>query len=167
MYFTPSCLPQGALRVAYYLFKTLHVCVTEYGGNLPRLQDLDDPLRKDRTLPNGLGPPQFTDSPTSVSSKPIPVLPTCISPTSPQNPFFGYPTLCHHSQTIPSFQPSQRRLRDLFLTLAKMWWKRWRIHVSVLLWLVLAVGSARIWIRRGSMVRGLVRCKGFWMTGLG
>ncbi|KIM75966.1 hypothetical protein PILCRDRAFT_826814 [Piloderma croceum F 1598] len=150
-YFTPSCLPK------------------EYGGNLPRLQDLGDPLRLNNPLEKG-----FSHSPsTPVPSQPCPQWPTRISPTSSRNPFFGYPTFSSSSKATPSFQPGRRRLRDLICTLAKMWWGRWRTHVSVLLWLVLALASARIWVKRGGLAkvrrgmgRTLVGSKDLWVTGL-
>ena len=48
------------------------------------------------------------------------------------------------------------------------------MHVSVLLWLVLALASARIWVKRGGiarvgvgMGRAMVRSKDLWVTGLG
>jgi len=114
-YFTPSCLPK------------------EYGGNLPCLRDLDDPLHlNNRTVANSLGHQPSTNPPVSSSSQPARP-PNRIAPTSIQNPFFGYPTFSHSLQTTPSFQPGRRRLRDLLLTLARLWWARWRTHVSVLL----------------------------------
>jgi hypothetical protein len=168
-YFTPSCLPNGAFGLAFYPFKCLCKHTAEYGGNLPRLQDLGDPLRLDHPLEK-----RFSHSPsTSVPSKPCPQWPTRISPTSLRNPFFGYPTFSSSSQATPSFQPGRRRLRDLFCTLAKLWWGRWRTHVSVLLWLVLALASARIWVKRGGLAkvrggmgRALIGSKNLWVTGL-
>jgi hypothetical protein len=151
----------------------LYSRIAEYGGNLAGLEELDDPLRHNHALPNGLGQPPSTNSITSVSSQPVPLPPIRISPTSLQNPFFGYPTLSNSTQTTPFFQPRRRRLRDLLCTLANMWWDRWGIHVSVLLWLVLAIAGARIWVKRGSIARlgrgveQLVRWRDLWLTGLG
>lgn len=165
-YFTPSCLPKGAFRLAFHQSEFLSKHAAEYGGNLPGLQDLGDPLRLNRLIQKGS---------SHHPSIPVPSQPwsTYISPTSPQNPFFGYPTFSNSSRAIPSFQPDRRRLRDLLRTLAKMWWGRWRTHVSVLLWLILALASARIWVKHGhlarvrrGMTRALARSKDIWITGL-
>ena len=161
------------IEARLFLVQTSYKYTAEYGGDLPRIEDLEDPLRlNNHPLPNGFGHPQFTNTPHPVSSQPIPQLPTHISPTSFQNPFFGYPTLSRSSQATPSFQPGRRRLRDLLLTLAKMWWERWRTRVSALLWLVVAIGVARIWAKRGMgrlgvMGRGLAQWKDLWTTGFG
>lgn len=148
---------------------------TDYGGKLPRLLDLDDPLRpNEHTLLNETleSLPSPSPSPASVESRPTPQLPTWISPMSFQNPFFGYPTMSHSSQRN-SFEAGPRRMRDLLRTLAKLWWERWKKHVSVVLWLVLALGGARIWVRRGGTygmmgvgLKGLARWKDLWATGL-
>src|ERR1700720_1385235 len=88
-YFTPSCLPKGTFRPARRDLKPLYNLTAEYGGHLPPLQDLDDPLRLNHTLPNGLGDATPENPPILTSSRP----PIRLSPTSIQNPFFGYPTL--------------------------------------------------------------------------
>jgi len=140
----------------------------EYGGTLPRLQDLDDPLRPNHALPYSSG--HFPSTNSTTTTQPLPIR---ISPTSSQNPFFGYPTLFNSFQTTPSFQPGHRRLRDLLRTLAIMWWDRWKPRISVLLWFVLALAGARIWVKRGGMARlgegmvSLARWKDLWVTGLG
>ncbi|KAH7889107.1 CRAL-TRIO domain-containing protein [Phlebopus sp. FC_14] len=96
----------------------------EYGGSLPPLDQIEDPLR-DSEYAHIPSPLSGTGTTTS-----FPAPPTILhlAPTSSQNPYFGYP-VTHQHPTLPLPLPLRlfphRRKRDLVRTLAVLYWRRW------------------------------------------
>jgi len=134
-YFTPSGLPE------------------DYGGTLPFLTRLDDPLWPNTistafrghttAVHDGI---HTSGSQCSVDHSMV-VAVTQLPSTSLLNPFFGYPvSQTSSSTTLPH---GRRRKRDLAETLAFLFWMRWRKHIT----LSLAVATLII-IIRGSQLRG-------------
>ncbi|GBE80468.1 CRAL-TRIO domain-containing protein [Sparassis latifolia] len=130
-YFSPSSLPH------------------EFGGCLPPLSKLEDPLRihtyplaaefvehsRPRGQPSPPHPPSIASSSVGAS----------LSPTSSSNPFFGYPVSYHTS--TPTLRHGRRRKRDLLRTLARLFWARWHFHISASLCLLLVFVAATL-VRR-------------------
>jgi len=103
--FTPSSLPEN------------------YGGALPALKLLDDPLRTQETLLESM-PAEYRQIEAADPPASHPPAFTSLSPTSLINPFFGYPaTSSYGSLSLPH---GRRRKRDLARTLALLFWMRWR-----------------------------------------
>jgi len=132
--FTPSSLPE------------------DYGGALPALKLLDDPLRTQETplesLATEYSQTQAADPPSALQ---LPAF-TSLSPTSLLNPFFGYPASSSYGSL--SLPYGRRRKRDLARTLALLFWIRWRKPLVVALLLaacaiILKLGT------RGAHVRSL------------
>ncbi|EFI28227.1 hypothetical protein CC1G_14252 [Coprinopsis cinerea okayama7 len=104
----------------------------DYGGDLPPLAQLYDPLlpsdRDDASITSETT--YTTDIPqtTVVEESTSPSLPW-ISPTSLLNPFFGYPVSTTPDRRLPSLQHGRRRKRDLFKTLALLFWSRWHSYI--------------------------------------
>ncbi|KAF9050045.1 CRAL-TRIO domain-containing protein [Panaeolus papilionaceus] len=124
-YFTPSSLPR------------------EYGGGLPSLSNLSDPLQppppvNESTQP--LAPPPFVEE--DLPSEQLPNL--WLSATSRLNPFFGYPVAASSSRGSPSFRHGRRRKRDLVRTLALLFWIKWRSHIIISLLIFAAFFVGRI-----------------------
>lgn len=111
-YFTPSSLPK------------------DYGGNLPALARLNDPLRSREAL-SSRRQNQPYDLPPAYQP-PVTTTSTSLSPTSLLNPFFGYPVSLRNG--LASLQHGRRRKRDLAQTLAFLFWIRWRkLFIGLLL----------------------------------
>ncbi|KAI0695008.1 CRAL/TRIO domain-containing protein [Cerioporus squamosus] len=146
----------------------------DYGGSLPSLSELEDPLEKYMTdLPETASPTTSSAVPPSSSAgqppsslaarsspQPIPRVPS-ISPTSHLNPYFGYPVSGRGAPT-PRLRHGRQRKRDLLRTLAALWWSRWKRRVLFLLCVLLAVVSYRSrhnprMLRWRQSVRGLLR----------
>ncbi|KAH7924238.1 CRAL/TRIO domain-containing protein [Leucogyrophana mollusca] len=113
----------------------------EYGGLLPVLDDLDDPLPHltiPQERPRKLQEPDPDGSDVQVSTS-IPRTSSSISipPTSFLNPFYGYPVVTSSSNPH-NFRYNRRRKRDLLRTLAILWWRRWGMR-SIAALCVLAV----------------------------
>ncbi|PPR01708.1 hypothetical protein CVT24_001583 [Panaeolus cyanescens] len=110
-YFTPSSLPR-----------------VEYGGNLPSLSNLSDPLQPPPPVSESVqSPPPFIEA--DVPSEPSPNL--WLSATSRLNPFFGYPVVASSRRGSHSFRHGRRRKRDLARTLAMLFWIKWRSHIVI------------------------------------
>lgn len=127
----------------YYLMLILNL--TDYGGSLPLLTQLEDPLR-------------IHESPLSTSQKLVPVLPTppqpptlssitSLSPTSLLNPFFGYPA--SSARGSPFLYHGRRRKRDLLRTLVVLLWARWRRLIIISVLITLGTFSVRQGICKG------------------
>ncbi|KAL0956819.1 hypothetical protein HGRIS_002930 [Hohenbuehelia grisea] len=141
-YFTPSSLPE------------------DYGGNLPCLADLEDPLRVSEPVLSPQSPPIPLPTPTQVSeSHPnlrIPQSPASrqstvtsiidIGATSRLNPYFGYPVDLNGGPA--ALRHGRRRKRDLVRTLAVLFWRRWRTRITFLLGFLALLFAARLWIRK-------------------
>ncbi|KAF4597952.1 CRAL-TRIO domain-containing protein [Pleurotus pulmonarius] len=130
-FFTPACLP------------------ADYGGSLPCLTRLEDPLQahqigvSTQLLPSGqpLEPPELPSSP------PLAPTTTFISRTSILNPFFGYPVDTSRGST--QLRHGRRRKRDLIRTLAFLLWVRWRSYLKLTTLLLLLAGAIRLLTRKG------------------
>lgn len=115
----------------------------EYGGSLPTLDQIEDALRSEyqRTHTAPSCPSDFSaaSAPASSSSssrstdpkvlqgpsiKRSPSSSVFLAPTSPLNPFFGYPVITS-SSSPHTIRHVRRRRRDLVRTLAVLWWQRW------------------------------------------
>lgn len=153
---------------------TLTAVATDYGGSLPSLSELEDPLEKNMTdLPESaspttsptIGPSSSAGQPPSSpaapsSAQPIARVPS-ISPTSHLNPYFGYPVSGRGAPT-PRLRHGRQRKRDLLRTLAGLWWSKWKHRVLLLLCVLLAVVSYRLrrnarMLRWRQGMRGLLR----------
>ncbi|GLB37805.1 putative CRAL/TRIO domain containing protein [Lyophyllum shimeji] len=126
-FFTPSSLPE------------------DYGGVLPPLKLLDDPLRTQETPLESIfvenGRIEETDPP-SASHRPAS---TSLSPTSLINPFYGYPaTSSSGSLSLPH---GRRRKRDLARTLTLLFWMRWRKTLVIGLLLAICAIALKLWTR--------------------
>lgn len=141
---------------------------TDLGGDLPPLSSIESPLYRyitpvpesptssdrsagstaipDRTDDTSPQPqPQFRHQAPEAS----PPRRTVVSATSLLNPFFGYPATAataDDSTSAPTLRHGRRRKRDLFRTLVRLWWSRWRYHVNAVL-VLLMLGLA-FWARR-------------------
>ncbi|KAI9067348.1 CRAL/TRIO domain-containing protein [Trametes sanguinea] len=114
----------------------------EYGGALPALSELEDPLENIAAPPPELPQPSSSEdsAPHQASSsglQPIPRIGS-IPPTSHLNPYFGYPVSGRNTLT-PRLRYGRQRKRDLLRTLASLWWSRWKHRVYVLLCIALAL----------------------------
>lgn len=129
--------------------------LTDYGGGLPALSGLEDPLENFLAVlpassrpasPPALGVTSSADhqrsSTSPTSTAPIPRVPS-ISPTSHLNPYFGYPVSGRGAPT-PRLRHGRQRKRDLLRTLAALWWSKWKHRVVLFLCLLLAVLSYRL-----------------------
>lgn len=106
----------------------------DYGGNLPFLTDLDNPLRPGRTWLSDASAVE-DETPLAISHQPASML----------NPFCGYPATS--TRGYPGLHHNHRRKRDLARTLAWLFWLRWRSHILVVVVLTLTCNFA---IRKGS-----------------
>ncbi|KAF9462463.1 CRAL-TRIO domain-containing protein [Collybia nuda] len=113
----------------------------DYGGSLPFLTQLDDPLRIHE--PPLIIPHKQTSFSPSPSQPPAFSSITSLSPTSLLNPYFGYPISSTHGS--PFLHHGRRRKRDLLRTLAVLLWARWRKFV--IFGLLIALGT--LTFRRG------------------
>jgi hypothetical protein len=146
-YCSPATLPAGE---ASTLSRSSHsdlinnvVPTSEYGGSLPTLDQIEDALRSEyqRTHTAPSCPSDFSaaSAPASSSSssrstdpkvlqgpsiKRSPSSSVFLAPTSPLNPFFGYPVITS-SSSPHTIRHVRRRRRDLVRTLAVLWWQRW------------------------------------------
>ncbi|KIJ60014.1 hypothetical protein HYDPIDRAFT_32594 [Hydnomerulius pinastri MD-312] len=128
----------------------------EYGGSLPALDQIEDPLRSEyqRTHMSSYHPdhpatsPRSAETPTlEVPSIKRPSSSVFLPPTSPSNPFFGYPVVTSSSKPH-SVRHVRRRKRDLLRTLAVLWWRRWGSHTITLICVVLMIIAARKKVKR-------------------
>ncbi|ESK90852.1 phosphatidylinositol transfer protein csr1 [Moniliophthora roreri MCA 2997] len=131
-YFTPSSLPK------------------DYGGDLAALSVLNNALESKRVhrarVPEAQSPEaqsQATANSESSdpSSGPTVSIGTRLSPTSANNPFFGYPA--SFSSGSSTLHHGRKRKRDLVRTLLILLWRRWHRHVSACLWLVVVTVTVR------------------------
>ena len=121
----------------------------DWGGCLPRLSDIENSLDQyaRSSIIHCPSPPQkINDEPplrsadqhihSSAQTRAPP--PATLSSTSLLNPFFGYPVLYEGlSSATPRFQHGRRRKRDLLYTLVRLWWKRWKGTIKLLLFIML------------------------------
>ncbi|KAH9892750.1 CRAL/TRIO domain-containing protein [Cubamyces lactineus] len=151
-------LPQSALaRVFFPSRQELLQCVPpaglpqEYGGALPSLPALEDPLANvapiappapSSSSPQRLPPsePEAADTVASHTPPTTTHLPRVgsIAATSHLNPYFGYPVSGRDAIT-PRLRYGRQRKRDLLRTLAGLWWVRWKQHVYAVLCVALAL----------------------------
>ncbi|KAF8198055.1 CRAL-TRIO domain-containing protein [Pholiota molesta] len=132
-YFTPSALPQ------------------DYGGNLPSLAHLEDPIRPE--LPQALEVPEVTtlETTTTIQQPKAPFISiSWLSPTSILNPFFGYP-VSTSSSGRPTFRHGRRRKRDLIRTLATLFWVRWRKHITFALSIAVIIAILKLGFKTGKL----------------
>lgn len=132
----------------------------DFGGSLPPLNTLQDPLfgqlpprrrrsRSSSSSEHSLPQLQIPDPRPSNPSPRTLRLDTSIPAThSPFNPFFGYPV----SPTSLNPRYGRRRKRDLLKTLAYLWWAKWKGSVLWVLTLAVAFWLSRwrlrIWLNR-------------------
>jgi hypothetical protein len=110
----------------------------EYGGSLPPIRELQDPIRAVPTPP--MSPVRVRPPSPEPSSSSLPrTISRLIAPTSHLNPFFGYPT----SRSSNSLYTPKRTTWQLIRTLVVLLWKRWGGRLRVLMMLLLAVFAAR------------------------
>ncbi|KAF7783025.1 hypothetical protein Agabi119p4_2401 [Agaricus bisporus var. burnettii] len=123
-----------------------------YGGALPLLTDLDDPLRPARRTQPCSSTKRVIEGGSSspTSHQPTSGYIQSISPTSALNPFYGYPI--SPSRGFPQLHYGRRRKRDLVRTLICLFWLRWRTQIKVG-----AVLAAVALIVNFSLRRGLLR----------
>ncbi|RDX54948.1 CRAL/TRIO domain-containing protein [Lentinus brumalis] len=149
-YFPPSAIP------------------CDYGGSLPSLSQLEDPLEKYTMtqLPETASPttspvifPSSSAGQPPSPTQPIPRVPS-ISPTSHLNPYFGYPVSGGGAPT-PRLRHGRQRKRDLLRTLAALWWSKWKRRVLLLICVLLAVVSYRL-RRNTRMLRGRLNVRGLF-----
>ncbi|KAI1795508.1 CRAL/TRIO domain-containing protein [Ganoderma leucocontextum] len=123
----------------------------DYGGSLPPLSRLEDPLEnfmvslQDPGSPTGASnpPTEPADSAApSSTSQPIPRVPS-MSPYSHLNPYFGYPVSGRGSHT-PRLRHGRQRKRDLLRTLAALWWSKWKNHFLLFTCILLCVVMYRL-----------------------
>ncbi|KAI0335044.1 CRAL/TRIO domain-containing protein [Cubamyces sp. BRFM 1775] len=153
-------LPQPALaRVFFPSGQELLQCMPpaglpqEYGGALPSLSALEDPLANvvvptappapsPSQCPQRLPPskPEATDAAASGPPSTTAHLPRVgsIAATSHLNPYFGYPVSGRDAIT-PRLRHGRQRKRDLLRTLAGLWWARWKQHVYAVLCVAFAL----------------------------
>ena len=141
----------------------------EYGGALPSLPALEDPLANvaptappapSSSSPQRL-PPSEPEAADAVASGPPPTpthLPRVgsIAATSHLNPYFGYPVSGRDAIT-PRLRHGRQRKRDLLRTLAGLWWARWKHHVYAVLCVALALLVILSPRRRRSIPMRIVR----------
>jgi hypothetical protein len=141
-YFQPSFLPKGHRAASSFLQYTDRDSI-DYGGSLPALTHLDDPLRMNEApLTRPQDQNQSYDSPPAFNhSRSI-----SLSPTSPLNPFFGYPASSRCGLT--SLQHGRRRKRDLARTLVLLFWLRWRKGLIIGLLLVVCAITVKLVTKR-------------------
>ena len=148
---TASALPQGKwLRrsspKSWYLL--IDKEPIEFGGSLPSLADLEDPIQPTQPLRilepevENLDPrpPTSTATPNRTSS--------WLLSTSGLNPFFGYPIAPPPTGGLPILRHGRRRKRDLLRTLAKLFWLRWQNHMTTAFCLLVAVVVFRLAVRK-------------------
>ncbi|KAF8070799.1 CRAL-TRIO domain-containing protein [Lyophyllum atratum] len=150
-------LPASALSRVFFpsdeeliQFLTPSSLPKDYGGALPALKLLEDPLRTQETPLESLAidySQTQADDPPSASQLPAS---TSLSPTSLLNPFFGYPASSSYGSL--SLPHGRRRKRDLARTLALLFWIRWRKPLVVGLLLavcaiILKLGTRRAHVR--------------------
>ncbi|KII92678.1 hypothetical protein PLICRDRAFT_37455 [Plicaturopsis crispa FD-325 SS-3] len=163
-------LPTSALsRVLFptnkelFDYFTVNALPRDYGGDIPSLEHLEDPLRPADRRPSATGqtspelepsnlltdvlpaPQRHVQEPT-----PPPQAAPSISATSALNPFFGYPVTLSSSPSggVPALHHGRRRKRDLLRTLALLWWMRYGAYMRAALWVVFAGLAVKIWTKR-------------------
>lgn len=104
----------------------------EFGGSLPSLLDLEDPLQP-RSPPLNVRPLHPESPPLIATGRPR-ELSSWLSSTSALNPFFGYPVALKPG--LPALRYGRRRKRDLLQTLAKLFWLRWHKQMTAVLCLI-------------------------------
>ncbi|KAF9452764.1 hypothetical protein P691DRAFT_696412 [Macrolepiota fuliginosa MF-IS2] len=119
----------------------------DYGGILPFLTDLGDPLQSGsiQTFPSIAGVTE--DGPSSSTSQPTSGYIPSISPTSMLNPFYGYPAAS--TRGYPQLHHGRRRKRDLARTLVWLFWLRWRTHIAIGVVLTALTLAVNFGLRRG------------------
>ena len=125
--------------------------MTDYGGTLPSLLYLEDPLHHERPRPpeeSGIAAsePEST-SPTNSSFDST----SWLSPTSLLNPFFGYPISSSSKRGPVSFRHGRRRKRDLVRTLITLFWIRWRKHITFALCVTMMFIVLKRGFRKGNL----------------
>ncbi|KAF5321944.1 hypothetical protein D9619_001492 [Psilocybe cf. subviscida] len=137
-FFTPAALP------------------SEFGGNLPALSTLEDPL-------NPIVPLQASEVPeTSIlearkvwPSQPISA--SWVSRMSLLNPFYGYPASVSTGRGPTTFRHGRRRKRDLASTLAVLFWEKWGKNIQYALLLSITAFLIRLVLRKGKLHISLKR----------
>jgi retinaldehyde-binding protein 1 len=120
----------------------------EFGGSLPSLFDLEDPLRPRQLTPSSVLDPVPPTNLLEFATVPHDGLVSRLSPTSALNPFYGYP-VTPAPTGVPALRFGRRRKRDLIRTLAKLFWLRWHNEMNALLCLVGVVVLFRVVSRKG------------------
>ncbi|KZT10911.1 CRAL/TRIO domain-containing protein [Laetiporus sulphureus 93-53] len=122
---------------------------SDFGGQLPPLTALDDPLqghvrRSDDGEKAGRISAFSNEAPNipHTNSTSQAAAGQFQSPTSPSNPFFGYPV--RYGTPVPTLLHGRRRKRDLFRVLARLFWARWKTRVVVILGISVAFIIRRI-----------------------
>ncbi|EJF65029.1 CRAL/TRIO domain-containing protein [Dichomitus squalens LYAD-421 SS1] len=139
----------------------------DYGGSLPLLTELEDPL-ENLVVNLEEGTSGVSDSPaqpavsaaSASSSQTVPRVPS-ISTYSHLNPYFGYPVSRQGAPT-PKLRHGRRRKRDLLRTLAALWWSKWKNRFLLLLSVVVCVITYRLrrkprMLRWSQGMRGILR----------
>ncbi|KAJ7594460.1 CRAL-TRIO domain-containing protein [Mycena floridula] len=135
-YFTQSCLPQ------------------DYGGTLPPLRTLRDPLKPDT---KAVSVDRQVENPGSTTR------PSIISSTSILNPFYGYPVHLNADLRL-HLHHGRRRKRDLIKTLLSLFWLRWGDSITSIGWILAFIFAARTLKRVVTSPTGLAALSAFWSS---
>ena len=121
----------------------------DYGGTLPLLSQLEDPLGAFPAASSELTTAEnpANPSPTSSADDQSPSVKRIsrvesILPTSHLNPYFGYPVSGRGAPT-PRLRHGRQRKRDLLRTLAGLWWAKWKDRVILLFCVSIVILSFR------------------------
>jgi hypothetical protein len=148
-YFSSFALPEGRLTYLIYALLVMDISA-DYGGTLPLLAQMEDPLRTINLQTEAVEPPphRFGTGSLQVDSR----AKLSLSSTSLLNPFFGYPV--SQSSGAVTLHHGRRRKRDLAGTLALLFWIRWRKHITLAI--VMATLIFTIKARQPRGIRGYI-----------
>lgn len=146
---THSALPQGKVRRSLPVYFCADQGPIEFGGSLPSLFDLEDPLRPRQLTPSSPHDRLPSEYLVELATAPHGGSTSRVSSTSALNPFYGYPVTPAPTKGVPTLRFGRRRKRDLVRTLAKLFWLRWHSQVNTLLCLVGIIFLVRLVSRKG------------------
>lgn len=104
-------------------FRLIQTTDTDYGGNLPTLEALLDPVN---SSVEQLGSPTEGNDQSAEDDSSAAIPPKA---RSHLNPFFGYPV----TSDVRTLRHGRRRKRDLARTLLVLWWERNRVTIQACL----------------------------------
>ena len=146
---TLSVLPQGKVRRSLPIYFWADQGPVEFGGSLPSLFDLEDPLRPRQLTPSSAHDHSSSEHLVELATSPHGGTISRLSSMSALNPFYGYPVAHTPTKGVPALRFGRRRKRDLVRTLAKLFWLRWYRQMNTLLFLVGIIVLVRLVSRKG------------------